>query len=274
MKKNLLQGAIDLHFHAGPDVRDRKLTYLEAAREAQEAGMKAVLIKSHVTITADIATLLQPLVPGLRIFGGVALNDPVGGLNPHAVETALKLGAKQVWMPTLSAANHRRFEHRRGGITILTRQGRLKKEASEILEILCRHDVVLSTGHLSLGETRVLVTEARRRKIQKVLVTHPDHSLIAIPAAEQKDLAREGVFFDRCFPTKEMCALTMEKMAAMIREVGVVSTVLSTDFGQPRNPRPVEGMGLYITELQRYGFPDREIDRMAKINPAQLLNIS
>jgi hypothetical protein len=274
MKKNLLEGAIDLHFHAGPDVRDRKLTYLEAAREAGEAGMKAVLIKSHVTITADIAALLQPLVPGLLIFGGVALNDPLGGLNPHAVEAALKLGAKQVCMPTLSAANHHRFDHQRGGITILTREGRLKKEASEILEILCRHDVILSTGHLSLGETRVLVTEARRKKIQKILVTHPDHHLLAIPAADQKELAREGVFFDRCFPTKEMCVLTMEKMAAMIRAVGVASTILSTDFGQPRNPRPVEGMSLYIKELQRYGFTDREIDRMVKENPAGLLNIA
>jgi len=274
MKKNLLKGVIDLHFHAGPDVRVRKLTYLEAALQAREAGMKAILIKSHVTITADIATLLQPLVPGLLIFGGVALNDPLGGLNPHAVEAALKLGARQVWMPTLSAANQRRSDHKRGGITILTREGRLKKEASEILEILCRHDVILSTGHLSLRETRVLVTEARRRKIQKVLVTHPDHNLLAIPAADQKDLAREGVFFDRCFPTREMCALTMEGMAAMIRAVGVSSTVLSTDFGQPRNPNPVEGMNLYISGLQGYGFSDREIDRMVKVNPAGLLNIA
>jgi hypothetical protein len=235
--------------------------------------MKAILIKSHVTITADTATLLQPLVSGLLIFGGVALNDPIGGLNPHAVEAALKLGARQIWMPTLSAAHHRRFERQRGGITILTRQGRLKKEVSEIIEILNRHDVILSTGHLSLRETRILVTEARNRKIQKILVTHPDHTLLAIPAADQKELARAGAFFDRCLPTKEMCVLTMEKMAAMIRTVGVASTVLSTDFGQPRNPSPVEGMTLYITELQRYGFTDREIDRMARENPAGLLNI-
>lgn len=274
MKKNLLNGVIDLHFHAGPDVRVRKLTYLEAALQAREAGMKAILIKSHATITADIATLLQPLVPGLLIFGGVALNDPLGGLNPHAVEAALNLGARQVWMPTLSAANQHRFDHLRGGITILTKGGRLKKVASEILEILCRHDVILSTGHLSLREIRVLVREAKRRKIQKILVTHPDHKLLAIPAGDQETLAREGVFFDRCFPTKEMCVLTMGKMAAMIREVGVSSTVLSTDLGQPQKPYPVEGMNLYIGGLKRYGFSDREIDRMAKVNPAGLLSIA
>jgi hypothetical protein len=55
-----LKGAIDLHFHAGPDIRERKLTYLEAAMQAKEAGMRAILIKSHSTITADIASLIQP----------------------------------------------------------------------------------------------------------------------------------------------------------------------------------------------------------------------
>ena len=271
MKKNLLKDVIDLHFHAGPDLRVRKLTYLEAALQAREAGMKAILIKSHATITADIAALLQPLVPGLLLLGGVALNYPVGGLNPHAVEAALMLGARQVWMPTLSAANQFRQEGKTGGITILTREGKLKKEVNEILEILSLQDVILSTGHLSPREIRVFIREAKRKKIQKILVTHPDHPLLAIPAEDQKKLAREGVYFDRCFPTEDMCVLTMGEMAAMIREVGVSSTVLSTDFGQPQNPTPVEGMKLYIMELKKCGFTDKEIDRMVKVNPGHLI---
>jgi hypothetical protein len=113
-----LKGAIDLHLHAGPDVRERKLTYLEAALQAKEAGMKAILIKSHSTITADIASLIQPLVTDISVLGGVALNYPLGGLNPEAVEAALRLGAKQIWMPTLSSANQYRYERKKGGITI------------------------------------------------------------------------------------------------------------------------------------------------------------
>jgi len=62
MRKNYLEGAIDLHFHAGPDVRERKLTYFEAAMQAEKAGMRAILIKSHSTITADIASLIQQLI--------------------------------------------------------------------------------------------------------------------------------------------------------------------------------------------------------------------
>ena len=274
MGKNYLEGAIDLHFHAGPDVRERKLTYVEAALQARDAGMKAILIKSHSTITADIASLIQPLVKDILVFGGIALNYPVGGLNPVAVETALKLGARQVWMPTLDAANQYRYEKKRGGISILNRKRSLTKEVMEILEILSKHDVILSTGHLSQNESILLVREAEKRGIKKILVTHPDHFFIQMPVKVQKELARKGIFFDRCFPTRRTSPLTMEQMAKRIREVGVASSILTSDFGQPKNPFPVEGLRSYIQQFIQLGFSDQEIDQMARINPSRFLNLS
>ena len=269
-----LEGAIDLHFHAGPDVRERKLTYLEAAIQARDVGMKAILIKSHSTITADIASLIQPLVRDILVFGGIALNYPLGGLNPVAVETALKLGAKQIWMPTLHAANQYRYEKKRGGITVLNREGSLKREVIEILEILSEHDVILSTGHLSQSEIVLLVREAKKRRIKKVLVTHPDHFFIQMPVEVQRELANEGVFFDRCFPTQRTSPLTMEEMAKRIKEVGVASSILTSDFGQPENPFPVEGLRSYIQQFIQLGFSTQEIDQMVRINPSRLLNLS
>ena len=274
MGKNYLEGAIDLHFHAGPDVRERKLTYLEAALQARDAGMKAILIKSHSTITADIASLIQPLVKDILVCGGIALNYPLGGLNPAAVETALKLGAKQIWMPTLHAANQYRYEKKKGGITILSRKGSLTKEGMEILEILRKHDVILSTGHLSQDESILLVEEAKKRGIKNILVTHPDHFFIQMPVKFQKELAKKGIFFDRCFPTPTTSPLTMEGMAERIREVGVASSVLTSDFGQPHNPFPVEGLKNYIRQFIQLGFSDQEIDQMVRINPSRLLNLS
>ena len=274
MGKNYLEDAIDLHFHAGPDIRERKLTYLEAAMQAKEAGMRAILIKSHSTITADIASLIQPLVKDILLFGGIALNYPVGGLNPVAVETALKLGARQIWMPTLDASNQYRYEKKRGGISILNRKGSLTKEVMEILEILSKHDVILSTGHLSQDESILLLREARKRGMKKILVTHPDHFFIQMPAKVQKELAKKGIFFDRCFPTPTTSPLTMGGMAERIREVGVASSVLTSDFGQPQNPFPVEGLKNYIRQFIQLGFSDQEIDQMVRINPSRLLNLS
>ena len=38
----------------------------------------------------------------------IVLNSPVGGANPDAVEVAARLGGRVVWMPTVSAPNHKR----------------------------------------------------------------------------------------------------------------------------------------------------------------------
>jgi hypothetical protein len=59
-------------------------------------GMRAILIKNHFTLTSDRAQVASDEI-GFPVFGGIALNHSVGGLNLHAVEAALKLGAKIVW---------------------------------------------------------------------------------------------------------------------------------------------------------------------------------
>src|SRR5687767_7121390 len=100
---DLLRGAIDTHVHSFPDVVARKLDDLALVEQARAAGMRGILLKSHVFSTAERAWLLRKLYPDFLTFGGITLNHSVGGLNPKAVEAALKLGAVQVWMPTLSA---------------------------------------------------------------------------------------------------------------------------------------------------------------------------
>src|SRR3546814_2873418 len=43
----LLIGAIDLHTHSGPSPMPRRITHVEAARQASEAGFRAILVKCH-----------------------------------------------------------------------------------------------------------------------------------------------------------------------------------------------------------------------------------
>jgi hypothetical protein len=92
-----LEGAVDLHVHSAPDVDRRRFDDLELARAAKDAGMGAVLIKSHQNSTVERAWLVAQCVPGIRVYGGLVLNETVGGLNVAAVRLALKLGARQFW---------------------------------------------------------------------------------------------------------------------------------------------------------------------------------
>src|SRR5688572_11330163 len=132
-----LEGVIDLHVHAGPDVRVRKTTALELARAAQAAGMRGFLFKNHHAPTVISAATLREAVPGLEVFGGLVLNESVGGLNPLAVEAALKMGAAAIWMPTLDAAHERRFRGQPDvGITVLAEGGQLRPAVHEILRLI------------------------------------------------------------------------------------------------------------------------------------------
>jgi len=271
-----LEGLIDLHIHTAPDVRPRSGDDLHIARTAAEAGMRAILIKSHVTLTADRAAIAQKVVGGICVFGGLALNAPVGGINPAAVETALKLGAMEIWMPTMDAASHLRSEGKGGGISLFTEDGRIHSTVHEVVELVRQADAILGTGHLSVEESRALVQLARGRGVQKILVNHPEASFIQMPVAVQRELAGEGVFFERCCnetTPHRRCFTTIEEIAHTIREVGIQSTVLATDFGQAVNPSPVDGMRSFLLGLSESGFGMDELRTMAGDNPAYLLGI-
>src|SRR5258708_37374450 len=104
----LLIDAVDLHCHSGPAAMPRILDHHEELMDAAAAGFRAVLYKDHFYAGMAHAMILEKLYPelGVQLFSGIALNNASGGINPHAVDHAIKLGAKIVWMPTLSAANH------------------------------------------------------------------------------------------------------------------------------------------------------------------------
>lgn len=269
-----LEGAVDLHVHSAPDVDKRRFSDLELASSAKDAGMGAVLIKSHQNSTVERAWLVSQCVPGIRVYGGLVLNETVGGLNLAAVRLALELGARQVWMPTRSARNHRLYHGQPGGITILDEQGKLLTVVEEILLAMAKSDCILGTGHLSPQETSVLIDAAQKLGGSKILVTHPEWGPTYHSWEAQKELAtRAGVFFERCFvSTTHLCGcVPFETIERAIIETGVGRTILSTDLGQPETPPPAEGMRLYAERLRSAGFSVDQIRTMMQANPERLL---
>ena len=270
-----LTGLIDIHIHSAPDVRPRSLDDFEAAQQAVIAGMQGIVLKSHVVATADRAAIAQKAVPGVWVFGGLTLNDSVGGLNPSAVEVALRLGARIIWMPTISALNHVQWHGGLSGIKLLT-NSQASPSLLAILELIKKHDVILATGHLSVAETVSLVRAAQDAGVRKIVVTHPEVPWVAMPANVQEELRDAGVYFERCFAstTPSGGGVLLDRIIADIRRVGISSTVLSTDLGQPDNPLPVEGLRIYLCALLAAGFSQSDIQCMVKDNPARLLGLA
>jgi hypothetical protein len=271
-----LSGIIDMHIHTAPDIRPRYCDDVQAAREAKEAGMRAILLKSHITLTADRAIVAQKVVGDIHVFGSLVLNAPVGGLNPEAVEVALKMGAKEIWMPTFSAANEVNQRGEEGGITIFTEGDKVHPNVHEIANLVHQADAILATGHISIEESLAMVHIAREHSLRKILITHPESSIIRMPIETQVELAGKDLYFERCYvettpPTGSK--VTIQEIAAGIRHVGVASTIITSDFGLASLPAPVQGMREYITKLLGEGIQLHEINQMASENPAYLLNL-
>ena len=268
-----LDGFIDPHVHSAPEHVPRLLDDISLARQAREARMTGILIKSHTTLTADRATIAAKMVPGIRVWGGLVLNDSVGGFNPAAVETALAYGAAEIWMPTHSAMNHRVF-FGQGCRGLALEQGQIPDTVHQILELIAEHGAILGTGHLSASEIRTLVLIAREHGVKKVLITHPEAPFIDLPVATQRELAGWGCLLERTwvFTTPALgCVMDSDRLVRDIRDVGYESTVLATDMGQVGNPPPVEGFEAFIQACQAAGFNEHQIRRMAATNIEQWL---
>ncbi len=284
---DLLCGAIDIHIHSAPDVYPRILNDIELALHAQEMDMQAILIKNHFTETAGRARLASD-VTGFPVFGGVALNLSVGGLNPDAVRVALRLGAKTVWLPTLHS---RKFVTNKGhvanlageigkdveGLYLLKGDGSLKDELYPIFDLIIEHGSSLATGHVSIEEAKVVVREAAKHGVKKIIVTHPLASFVNYTLDDMKEILDLGAtWLEHVFndTTRQVGhPITREALFSGIKAIGVEHSIMSTDSGQWLNPIPVQQMGIYIQDMLNFGFSQRDLRKMVSDNPARMLGL-
>ncbi|MGC9502810.1 DUF6282 family protein [Baaleninema sp.] len=283
-----LQGAIEFHVHSAPDIVDRKLDDFELVEQAANAKMKAVVLKNHVLPTADRAELSHHLHPDIEVFGGVVLNEAVGGLNPKAVEVMADTAGhrgKVVWLPTLDADYHRRqFGQPTPGIRVATGD-RLLPYMEAVLQVVRDRDLILGTGHISPEEVLAVVRRSREMGIEKIVITHAMADVPGLSVSEMKTLAEMGAYLELDYVNALMGEeavdpahrrwhrVSVEEMAQAIRDIGAEHFILSTDLGRPKDPTPVDGYVRFVRQLQNSGISTEKIDVMARQNPARLLGI-
>ncbi|RHV87633.1 hypothetical protein DXA97_09040 [Clostridium sp. OF09-36] len=277
-----LTGIIDMHIHSAPDIRQRKLDDLQLMEAAVERGVRAIVIKSHMVPTADRATLVnkirQEKYPDsdFQMFGSLVMNLPVGGINPWAVEASIKLGAKEIFLPTMTAENHCRKENKEHFVSVV-KDGKIVEPLKDVFELVKDYDVALGTGHISPSEIFTVVEAARNAGVKKIIVTHPEFHIVGMSLEEEKRIVKDyDVLLEKVYAQPIGGGVYKKNLpdnVAHMKEIGCEHFIVSTDGGQMQNPEWYNTIAEYIDYLYDSGFSQEEIDVMTKKNPGRMLGI-
>jgi hypothetical protein len=285
-----MKGAVDVHVHSEPDLFPRIADDAGVARHAASLGLRALSLKCHSERTTSRAYLTEQLVPGIQVIGGIVLNRAVGGINPAAVESALQLGAKHVWMPTVDAANHARTFGSTGvydkqastvaksddaGIEVFTSEGEPIEGLMDVLDLTAQHNAILSTCHLSIPEIELLVPAARARGVEKIMITHPFFKVPGLDLDRLKALVDQGAYaeFGYCTVSPMWNHAPLTRVVEAIQAIGAQHCILMSDAGQRHNPMPAECLRVMAQSVYESGVSEEGIERMIKTNPLDLLEL-
>ena len=287
----LLVGAIDLHCHSGPAAMPRILDHHEELLDAAAAKFRAVLYKDHFYAGMAHAILLEKLFPetNVKLFSGIVLNNASGGINPHAVDHAIKLGGKIVWMPTLSAANHIKAMASGNStfpktsqkmldpipLSALDANGKLTDDTKKVIDLIADADIILAGGHLPASELHILFEEAARRGVKKMMVNHPTY-IVGCNDTDIRQLVARGVKMEHSicmFIEGKSLKYSPDDLAHLIEVAGVDNTILSSDLGLQGSQRPVDGFRSITQILLDLQMPRAAIRKLISDNAARFLNL-
>jgi Family of unknown function (DUF6282) len=248
--------------------------------------------KDHDYAGVATAQLIRTHHPELRaqVFSGIALNNVVGGMNPYAVEHTAAMGGKIVWMPTLAAENHLNWEKTSKwvhpasttkmrpatAVPVLNADKTVRDDTKAVLDVIAKNDMVLASGHLHISETWIVFEEAKRRGVQRLILTHPE-DIVDASLNDVKGIAAMGagvehslcMFLDGC----KFQSRTAEDLRQQIDAAGVENTILCSDLGQVGVFSPLEGFQRGVEVCMDLGYSDADIHTMVATNAARVLGI-
>ncbi len=288
----ILKGGIDPHVHSGPSIAPRGIDHLDLVRQMSEAGFAAVVTKDHDYAGVATAALITKHYPELhtKIFSGIALNNTVGGINPYAVEHTAAMGGKIVWMPTLAAENHLRWEKTASfahpastqkmrppaPVPVLDANKKVLDSVKDVLDVIAKTGMVLASGHLHVSETWLVFEEAQRRGVKGLIFTHPE-DIVDASLNDVRGIAAMGAMVEHSLAFfldgSKFKTRSADDLRQQIEAAGVDSTILCSDLGQAGVFSPLEGFRIGAALCMDLGYKDEDIHKMVSSNAARVLGL-
>ncbi|MFI5959477.1 DUF6282 family protein [Cryptosporangium sp. NPDC051539] len=286
----VLDGTVDLHCHSGPSPFPRRFDHVDASHDGARINMRGILVKSHHHNTVMDVLAMKKLLDGAPtpVFGGVALNSEVGGINPSATALAINMGGRCVWGPTVSAKQHICAHSHGDGfpsaagelyekeVSIYDESGDVSADTHLVLQLVADAGIMLTGGHLDGPAMKTFFRTAHDKGVRRMLLHHPDY-IVNVAENDIDDMLALGVYVEHDLamyhPDVKAVGWPIEQLVDWIRKIGPERTVINSDLGQEGNPLPVDAYLHIVSGLLDHGIPASDVRQMICHNTAYLLGL-
>ncbi|NYB74690.1 hypothetical protein HZF24_11135 [Sedimentibacter hydroxybenzoicus DSM 7310] len=303
----LLEGIVDIHTHGAPAGAwlSGRPTIVQTSIEASKNKVGAIVFKDHYTMTNNFAQITNEMLHILsvekslsgerfiptKIYGGIVLNDAVGGMNINAVRTALGYGqCVEVWLPSLDSAYQRAAMGKEGGIKV-SESGVLTSEMKELLDVLADYNnnskglrCALATCHVSNEEKFDILKYVKKAGMDvDVIIDHVTQELTIATHEECKEMIDLGAYLQfaetSCVPWPGMqnwiinFDYSFSLLKELIKEKGTDHLMLASDSGQPQHEF-IPGWKSFIRTLLGQGISAEHIREMGTHVPKKVTGIN
>ena len=136
--------------------------------------------------------------------------------------------------------------------------------------------MVLAGGHLHVSEIWLVFEEAKRRGVERMVVTHPEE-IVDASLNDVGGLVALGAYFEHSLAFfiegSKFKILGSEDLRRHIEAAGVDHTVLCSDLGQTGTIGPIDGFRAGIKLCMEQGYDDDQIRKMVSSNAARMFGI-
>jgi hypothetical protein len=240
--------------------------------------MKAFVAKSYYYPTTTECLIVNKELEAEVAIPSVTIGfGSTGGLEgaPAVMERHAQMGCKLVWFPAGEAKIcYKMLFGQEGGITVLDSEGKLRKEALDVLEICRDYNIVVCKGHMDFAETDAVFKAAKDMGIKKLVNTHPlSDGWGPFTLEQNKYFADMGAYTEIVFNNlmPRLGSMDPADYVDFVREIGAERMIMGTDLAQAVDIDPAEGTRFFIATMLQFGCTDEEVELMAKTNPNKLL---
>jgi hypothetical protein len=148
-------------------------------------------------------------------------------------------------------------------------------EVFEVLDLIKERDLTLATGHVTPEEALMLMAEARKRGITKIIVTHPllgpQFTDMSLPQLQQAVTLGGAIEITAGTVTREGAGKA--RAIEFIKALGTQNVFIASDSGLVGSPNHPDALAMAAKALRAAGFSEQDLNQMFKRTPARLVGL-